>query len=163
MPNWCSNTVTITAFSDILTEIYEACEKGEFFKFCQDYDDWDYGTFIETYGSKWEPNIVDFSIDVDNDQIHITMDTAWSPPIEAYELLLNMEGVDTIYATYMEEGCDFAGIYEDGNDTCISISEAVDKIIAEEELDISEAIVADEFGDFEFQVEYRLEMEEEED
>lgn len=159
MPNYCSNSVTITAQSHILEEINDACEKGEFLKFCKNYDDWDYGMFIETYGTKWEPNIIDVSMDVDTQQIHIIMDTAWSPPTGAYDLLLDMEGVDDIHAYFSEPGCDFVGFYSNGFEESMEITYIADKVMRDETLSVEEQ---DLYDYCEGEVEYIIEMKMEE-
>jgi len=161
MPNYCWNTVTVTGTKEKIAEIAKAAEAGAFLEYCAPVGEWDYGKCIETWGTKWEADIQD--VNVDEDTIDLNFNTAWSPPIEAYEALLEQDGVDNVYATYIEEGCDFAGVYDSGNDMCVSISEAVEKIIADEELDLAEVLVADEFDHFEYQVEYRMEQMEEEE
>ena len=162
MPNYCWNTVTVTGNKEKIAKIAKAVEAGAFLEYCAPVGEWDYGKCIETWGTKWEVDIED--VNLDEDSIDLTFNSAWSPPIEAYEALLEQDGVDNVYATYIEEGCDFAGVYENGRDVCVSISEVVEKIIAEEALDENEVLVADEYDYFESQVEYRMEqMEEEED
>ena len=155
MPNWCQNSVTITATSDILEAINEACAKGELFKFIQPYEEWDYGTFVETFGSKWEPNIADVSIDNDTQQILIIMDTAWSPPTGAYDLLLEMEGVEDVNANFCEPGMDFVGTYYDGFEESMEISYIAQKIKDDETLS---EVEEDLYAFCEGEVDYLIEM-----
>ena len=159
MPNWCSNSVTITATTDILEAINDACQKGEFFKFCKNYDEWDYGSFVETYGSKWEPGIIDVSIDNDTQQINIIMDTAWSPPTGAYDLLMEMDGVDDVTAYFSEPGMDFVGYYSDGFEESMEISYIADKVMRDETLSVEEQ---DLYEYCEGEVDYIIEMKMEE-
>ena len=160
MPNWCSNSVTITATTDILEAINEACAKGELFKFIQPYDEWDYGTFVETFGTKWEPGIADVSMDVDSGQILIIMDTAWSPPTGAYDLLMEMDGVDGVYANFVEPGMDFVGYYSDGFEESMEISYIAQKIKDDETLS---EVEEDLYAFCEGEVDYLIEMWEEEE
>jgi hypothetical protein len=121
MPNWCTNEVTIYADEAVITKIANAADNNELLKFAKDYDEWDFDSFVETYGTKWEPSID--SINYGNGWITLNFLSAWAPPIEAYNLIMAMEGVDSIEATYIEEGMDFCGTYVDGEDTELSISE----------------------------------------
>ena len=156
MPNWCSNSVTITSTNpETLEAINDACQKGEFFKFIQPYEEWDYGAFVETFGSKWEPNIADVSMDVDSQQILIIMDTAWSPPTGAYDLLLEMEGVEDVNANFCEPGMDFVGYYSDGFEESMEISYIAQKIKDGETLS---EVEEDLYGFCEGEVDYLIEM-----
>jgi hypothetical protein len=125
MPNWCTNEVTIYADEAIIAKIVAAAENDHFLKFAKDYDRRDIEDFVETYGTKWEPSID--SINYGNGWITLNFLSAWAPPIEAYNLIMAMQGVDSIEANYIEEGMDFCGTYYDGDDTELSISEICDK------------------------------------
>ena len=54
-------------------------------------------------------------------QISVGFVSAWSPPIQAYDSM--MEQGFSIKAYYFEPGCDFCGRYEDGIDDCYTASE----------------------------------------
>ena len=56
--------------------------------------------------------------------------TAWAPPIGVYEKLFE-DGFE-VYATYYEPGCDFAGIWEDGDDQGITLSDEPDKFFEDD-------------------------------
>jgi hypothetical protein len=127
MPNWCTNEVTIYADEEIITKIAAAAENDHFLKFAKDYDEVDCDSFVETYGTKWEPSIDSINCGNGNGWITLNFLSAWAPPIEAYDLIMAMEGVDSIEATYIEEGMDFCGTYYDGEDTELSISELCTK------------------------------------
>ena len=45
------------------------------------------------------------------------VDSAWAPPIDAYNSFLDDMDSCSLEATYEEGGMDFAGIYEDGEDS----------------------------------------------
>lgn len=69
---------------------------------------------IAHWGTKWdlcEPHIQR----IDDNTVVITCETAWSPPTTAFETMTAM-GYE-IRALYCGEGPEFAGIWEDGNDT----------------------------------------------
>lgn len=70
---------------------------------------------IANWGTKWDLCEVT-KTRIDANTIQLSFDTAWSPPVEAYETLTGLEfGVK---AFYHEPGMCFAGIYEDGIDEC---------------------------------------------
>jgi hypothetical protein len=145
MPNWCGNTLTIThkdpamiirakaAFAEgrLLEEFIPipAALKGttspnrestadELRAQCG-YADW-YDFCVNEWGTKWD--IGDgqgIQTWTDNDLV-VYFDSAWSPPIAAYEKLLDLGF--TVYATYYEPGSAFAGIFEDGLDDYYDLS-----------------------------------------
>jgi len=77
----------------------------------KDWYDWQ----VANWGTKW-----DFGADglgatpLDNGGLGLSFNSAWSPPIGAYEKLVEMGF--TIKAFYYEPGMAFAGMWEDGND-----------------------------------------------
>lgn len=80
------------------------------------YESW-YDWNIAHWGTKWdlcEPHITR----VDDNTVEIACDTAWSPPIAAYETMVEM-GYE-VKAFYYEGGMVFAGVWEDGIDDCYS-------------------------------------------
>ena len=82
-----------------------------------DGDNW-YGWRVNNWGTKWD--ITDEGLEyIDNGDgtsvIQGWFDSAWAPPIEAYNTFLDdMDGC-YLEATYEEGGMDFAGIYTDGD------------------------------------------------
>ena len=99
------------------------------------YSDW-YSFATTEWGTKWDVGSEDGDMceeivpNGNDDEIgetarwSIFFDTAWSPAIGIYEKL--MEQGFEVYATYYEPGCDFAGIWDDGDDYCITLSEVSD-------------------------------------
>jgi hypothetical protein len=78
------------------------------------YTDW-YNWNIANWGTKW-----DFALDnlerQDPNTVSAAFDSAWSPPITAYERLLEL-GFE-IEAFYYEPGMCFVGKWVDGEDEC---------------------------------------------
>lgn len=66
---------------------------------------------ISNWGTKWDLCEVSASR-VDDNTVELYFDTAWSPPIEAYQTLLD-QGF-SINAYYYEPGMAFAGSWNDG-------------------------------------------------
>jgi len=88
--------------------------------------DW-YQWSVNNWGTKW-----DFGADADYDaitvdegsnEVMISFDTAWSPPIGFYQEMEDEHGFH-IKATYFEPGMGFVGEYEEGSDDCFEFSDA---------------------------------------
>ena len=88
--------------------------------------DW-YGWANENWGTKWDvhevygPHLE--NIDKKSSLLTFAFDTAWSPPLTAYETFLEQNPECSITAYYYEPGCDFMGKYEDNDDECLTASD----------------------------------------
>jgi hypothetical protein len=87
------------------------------------YENW-YDFCVSEWGTKWDIGGEDSSITVHNDEhsAYFYFDSAWSPPIAAYEKLRTL-GFN-IYALYYEPGAGFAGIWDDGYDEYFDIPDS---------------------------------------
>ena len=82
------------------------------------YKNW-YDFCVNEWGTKWD--LCDVQVNrIDDETVSLSFETAWSPPIEAYEKLLCM-GI-AVEAFYYEPGMCFAGKWADGWDDCIEFS-----------------------------------------
>ena len=82
------------------------------------YKNW-YDYCVNEWGTKWD--LCDVQVNrVDDETVTLSFETAWSPPIEAYEKLLGMGFA--VEAFYYEPGMCFAGKWADGFDDCIEFS-----------------------------------------
>lgn len=135
MPNWCDNTLNLHHENkEVLDELQAELTKGgeaELFRHFRPYDgEWDYGWCVENWGTKWEARIIDWER-LDENSFVIYFETAWGPPITLYEFL--EENDWNVEAFYYEPGMCFAGIYDNGHDSCFEYSDmSADQI--EEEL-----------------------------
>ena len=78
------------------------------------YKDW-YDWCVNEWGTKWDVGADGQpAIDNDTNTLVLNFDSAWAPPIQAYEKLFYMGF--KILAYYYEPGMAFAGIFEDGQD-----------------------------------------------
>jgi hypothetical protein len=124
MPNWCSNTITISSdepgklkeFVDFLEE-----KNGkEWFNFFLPTPEelqengW-YEWNVENWGTKWNPDAQDWSVDEDFTTVSFWFDSAWAPPTKLYEFITQNTDFD-ISAEYSEEGMGFVGRFVDGED-----------------------------------------------
>jgi len=80
------------------------------------YESW-YEFCVNEWGTKWDAKIEDFEIE--KNSITLYFDTAWSPPINFY-YKLEAKGY-IVEATYIEQGCNFIGYYDNGSDVCQKI------------------------------------------
>ena len=115
-------------------------------KDCEDkgIDNW-YDWSVSNWGTKWEAS--DLHMDDEgqyDDCAHVTVSfsTAWSPPVNFYETLYENMNYDCddlgdpqfkIRATYYEPGCDFIGIWENGDDRCYTASSEDDDFFENDE------------------------------
>ena len=78
------------------------------------YSNW-YDYCVNEWGTKWDVGD-DGATDIhpDGKMLHTSFDSAWSPPIAAYEKLTEMGF--TVGAMYYEGGMAYAGVWEDGVD-----------------------------------------------
>ena len=85
------------------------------------FDNW-YDWRCENWSTKWDVNEfygVERSMTPDGESmISFGFSSAWSPPIGAYEYFLAKNEDCTLEAHYYEGGCDFMGIWENGDDRC---------------------------------------------
>ena len=121
-------------------EAHEAQQKANLDKY--GYNDW-YSFCVNEWGTKW-----DIGADGNPAQdipggLMLGFDSAWSPPIAAYEKLTEMGF--RIRAMYYEGGMAYAGIWEDGNDDYYEYgSMSSDEIAAELPPELDEAFCISE-------------------
>ena len=77
------------------------------------YANW-YDFCVNEWGTKWDVGGGDGYINDIEGGLILSFDSAWSPPINAYEKLL--EQGFKVRAMYYEPGMAFAGVWEDGSD-----------------------------------------------
>lgn len=134
MPNWCTNTITITGTKEqigLLTRILEDEPKSKpdesiVFRSLigiepgispEEYEDgaW-YGSNTSYFGTKWDVDFNSCNFMFSEECITMSPETAWSPPINFGVVLHKMYGV-SVELFYAEGGCDFCGktiINDDG-------------------------------------------------
>lgn len=126
MPNWCDNSIDITGPFDKISGLWNKIQEKK--KTDENYGlleamvpigEWDYGSAVNAWGTKWEVSTDDLEL-IDNEdgtaQISGFFQSAWGPPITAYETFVEENEDCDIDATYFEPGMDFAGIFRDGED-----------------------------------------------
>lgn len=79
---------------------------------------------IENWGTKWD--VCDIGGDTEIDNFNIYFNTAWSPPLVAYEKLKEMGF--KVHAYYYECGCAFCGEWNDGEDDQYPLPQTIDEL-----------------------------------
>ena len=135
MPNWCNNNISIAGSTETLQPLWEEANKegsgllqamvpmpSELNDTVKGSDgdavNW-YDWRVNNWGTKWDVDTEGLEFIDNGDGTGVItgyFDSAWSPPIEAYNTFLDMMDGCSLEATYEEGGMDFAGIYEDGED-----------------------------------------------
>jgi|688.fasta_scaffold364940_4 hypothetical protein len=140
MPNWCMNNLTIS-HADLakVQEFADAYNSGET---CQRFiprpesvnnkdafaeDGW-YTWNVNHWGTKWDfgKDKLDDPLVVQDGLASISFDTAWSPPIQLYDRLVEL-GYD-VDATYFEPGMGFCGVYYNGDDDYVDYGDDKNEI-----------------------------------
>ena len=136
MPNWCNNSISITGPKDKIKALYEqACDDAndetglldamhpmpkelhETTAPSESGDDW-YSWRVSNWGTKWEISSEGLEF-IDNEDgtasIEGWFDSAWAPPIGAYEKFADDNDDCSISASYYEPGMDFGGFWSTEN------------------------------------------------
>jgi len=125
MPNWCSNSLKLTATTDnnrkLLDELekqFDSSDKAVIFDMIKptpldllEGNGW-YDWRIKNWGTKWDATLLRATRKKNSATLYF--ETAWAPPIEIYKVL-EEEGFK-VEATYVEQGMQYAGHYKKGVD-----------------------------------------------
>lgn len=147
MPNWCSNTLKMTASSDQVDKLEAYLRRNEddhgllayFVPEPLNLQNW-YSWRCENWGTKWEVEVR--GLKRDGNTLTMSFDSAWSPPTGAYEAM-HAQGWD-IEACYWEPGMCFAGEWVNGHNKYLDYGtpeEVEEKLpLADRELGIADAM-----------------------
>jgi len=147
MPNWCNNTITLKGPKEKITAIYAKAKKddallqqlkpmpdalegttspapkeGKVQPLVDGFDNW-YDWRVQNWGTKWDVDMEGLELSDDGTTITGWFDSAWAPPIHAYEYFLTANEDCSINSYYYEGGMDFAGQWEDFADAEVTPSE----------------------------------------
>jgi hypothetical protein len=116
MPNWCSNNFRIVGSTESLKPLWEQIDREEkFLEVIKPIGEWDYGNAVEAWGTKWDVNTdgMEFTDNGDGTaEISGFFDSAWSPPVDAFQTL--SQDLDSCYLElcYFEPGMCFVGYWD---------------------------------------------------
>lgn len=153
MPNWCNNHAVVYHNNpEMLSKLVNSCNNETLFNTFvprpeTEDDNW-YNWNIRNWGTKWEASHWDETFVNTEGKVVLGFNTAWAPPIEFYNSLVE-QGFE-VKAYYFEPGMNFCGQYEDGSDEYVEIeggSEWVKEFVPEE---VNEVFgISDMFEDME--------------
>jgi hypothetical protein len=83
------------------------------------YGNW-YDYCVNEWGTKWDVGGDGMTCEIENGRISTSFDSAWAPPIAAYEKLTDLGF--SVRAYYYEGGMCFAGVWEDFIDDYYDLS-----------------------------------------
>jgi len=142
MPNWCNNSFAITGNTESIKELWEAAQTagpdGDFglLNAIAPIGEWEYGKAVETWGTKWDVSDEGLEfIDNGDGTACITgwFESAWAPPIAAYEQLAADFDSCVIECSYYEPGMDFGGFWssENGDEEFDNLQERLEQPVEE--------------------------------
>jgi hypothetical protein len=117
MPNWCANSLTIKGDASTLVALKKIIESdGEgLLEAIAPIGEWDYDKAVETWGTKWDISAEGLEYTDNGDgtaEITGWFDSAWSPPIEAFQSLADDWDSCYIELLYEEPGMCFVGCWD---------------------------------------------------
>lgn len=123
MPNWCSNDIHIEGPADKIRALWDAAQ-GEDAGLLNalrpmpaellEGDGW-YGWAVENWGTKWDISNEGLQfMETDEGRAQITgyADSAWSPPIDAFQAYANENPDVYMEIRYFEPGMAFTGVWD---------------------------------------------------
>ena len=131
-------------------ELQEAANKEK-----HGYANW-YDYCVNEWGTKWDIEPYEPVSLGEDGRLTMSFDSAWSPPCNAYEKLVDLGF--SIRAYYNESGMCFAGVWEDGDDDFYPYSDCANSTEVAEFLP---EVLDDMFGISQSMAEYEAENEEE--
>jgi len=142
MPNWCGNSVTFKHDDPaMIRRAKTAFVDGKFLEEFIPLPDgkWDWHWCVENWGTKWDVGNGDGVNEVSDTTFTVYFDSAWSPPIRAYEQMSDL-GFD-VNAIYYEPGVAFAGRWttESGDDFYDFSNMTAEQVAKELPQDLDEA------------------------
>lgn len=136
MPNWCNNNISISGPTDTIKQLWEAAnQEGEAGGLLNamvpmperlkdtvkgsngDADNW-YDWSVSNWGTKWDVSTEGLEFTDNGDGTALIegwFDSAWAPPIGAYEKFSEQNNDCHIEASYHEGGMDFGGFWDTEN------------------------------------------------
>ena len=147
MPNWCSNSITITGPADKIRALWDAAQPAEgkdrsLLEVMVPIGEWDYETAVNKWGTKWDISLegLEFSENEDGTAtIEGYADSAWSPPLDAFQTYALANEDCFMELKYFEPGTCFVGVwdseggdaYYDGIDELLETTVEEDSVLFE--------------------------------
>lgn len=130
MPNYCMNQMTVSHESpqelELLFESMKKCQTlNDYVKPIpsESNENW-FMERVNTWGTKWEPDMSGMHLDLENKTISGGFESAWAPPIGLFYAL--EEKRFEVSAMWLEPGMGFYGSYYEGFDMTEEFSDLKD-------------------------------------
>jgi hypothetical protein len=111
------NDVLISGPKEKITDLYnKIMDTGGLLEVMSPQGEWDYSNAVDKWGTKWDvdPENLEIEFEKEEGSISGTVDSAWSPPVEAFKTFLNNNPECVAELRYYESGMEFIGIFADG-------------------------------------------------
>ena len=156
MPNWCSNSLTLTHTDPaMIDKAVQAFTDGKLLETFIPYEgEWDYDWCVTNWGTKWDVSGDNGYTRPNPNTLNISFESAWAPPTVAYSRLEELGF--TVKGMYYEPGMCFCGLYEDGSDDYYEYSD----LTADELANTVPTELDEEFGISDQLAEWEAEQEE---
>ncbi len=120
MPNWCSNTITIEGPADKIRALWDAAQPaegkdGSLLEAMVPIGEWDYDTAVNAWGTKWDISLEGLEfVSGDNGRAMISgwADSAWAPPVNAFQTWSAANEDCALELKYFEPGMGFIGVWD---------------------------------------------------
>ena len=125
MPNWCNNSVTITGPAERITALWTRASGGAegaallnamrpMPEELSEGEAW-YSWRVENWGTKWDIDMQGLEFEEFSDgtaAISGWFDSAWSPPVDAFQAYSNENPDVDMELKYFEPGMSFVGVWD---------------------------------------------------
>jgi hypothetical protein len=115
MPNWCSNSITITGPVEKIQALRAVSIDKGLLEAMAPLGDWEYDRAVEAWGTKWDISNEGLEYEDNGDgtaTIGGWADSAWAPPVEAFQTYSNANPEVTMELQYFEPGMAFIGVWD---------------------------------------------------
>ena len=118
MPNWNFNSIIIEGPAEKIRALWESAkaQKDSFLlEAMVPIGEWDYDTAIKAWGTKWDLSDEGLELsDLGNGLAQIVggAESAWAPPIEAFQTYANANEDVYLELRYFEPGMSFIGVWD---------------------------------------------------
>lgn len=120
MPNWCSNTVEIRGPADKIRALWQSAQGDRLLSAMAPLAEPTIDSAVAQWGTKWDLSLEGLElVESDSGEAVITgwADSAWSPPIEAFQTYAEANPDCYLELKYFEPGMEFIGVWDsEGSD-----------------------------------------------
>ena len=122
MPNWCSNTIEIRGPAEKIQALWQSAQNDQLLAAMAPLGEWSYDRALELWGTKWDLSLVGMElVESEPGEAMITgwADSAWSPPVNAFQSYARANTDCYLELKYFEPGLEFTGVWDsEGSDMC---------------------------------------------